>query len=269
MAFAQPVARRPIEGAVATLGVSDRVAFLRKTYGLLGISLIAFAAVTGGLLVYASNFSWSFSRWAFFNGGLGWIVVFGLFVGATIWAQRLAMSENSRATQYVGLGLAVLVQSLLMQPLLWLLLMVFGDHVVVSSYSFETMSRHYTMHMNAHTTAMLMEAVVITLAIFVGLTLTVFVTRKDFSFLRGILSIAMFALIGVAFASWAFGFSIGALWCGAGVLVIGGYILYQTSMVMSTFPPTAHVAAATLLFTTLATLFRLVLQLVMIFSDRR
>ena len=31
MAFAQSA--RPIPGAVATLGVSDRVTFLRKTYG--------------------------------------------------------------------------------------------------------------------------------------------------------------------------------------------------------------------------------------------
>jgi hypothetical protein len=31
---------RPIEGAVATLGVSDRVTFLRKTYAHLGAALI-------------------------------------------------------------------------------------------------------------------------------------------------------------------------------------------------------------------------------------
>ena len=43
MAFAQQLAR-PIQGAVATLGVSDRVAFLRKTYAHLGVALIAFAA---------------------------------------------------------------------------------------------------------------------------------------------------------------------------------------------------------------------------------
>jgi FtsH-binding integral membrane protein len=269
MAFAQTAARRPIVGAVATLGVSDRVAFLRKTYGLLGMSLVAFAVLTGGLMVYATDFSWAFSRWALFSGFLGWMLVVGMVVAATMWAQRLAMSESSRGVQYLGLGLAVLVQSMLMQPILWLLLMQFGDHVVVSSYALGTGSRNYTMHMNAHTTALVMQAVVITLAIFVGLTLTVFTTRKDFSFLRGALFAGTFALIGVAAASWIFGFSVGALFCGAGVLLMGGYILYQTSLVMSQFPPTAHVAAATMLFTTIATLFRLVLQILMIFSDRR
>jgi FtsH-binding integral membrane protein len=245
------------------------MAFLRKTYALLGGALIAFAALTGGMMVYASDLSWRFSSWAFFSGPLGWIVVFGLVIGGTMWAQRLAMSETSRGVQYLGLSLAVVVQVLLMQPILWLLLMMFGDHVVVSSYAMQTASRHYTMHMNAHTTALILQAVVITLSIFVGLTAFVFVTRKDFSFLRGILSMAMFALIGVALASWIFGFSLGALYCGIAVLVLGGYILYETSLVMSQFPPSAHVAAATMLFTTVATLFRLVLQLLMMFSDRR
>jgi len=39
---------RPIAGAVATLGVSDRVAFLRKTYTLLTVALAGFAGMTAG-----------------------------------------------------------------------------------------------------------------------------------------------------------------------------------------------------------------------------
>jgi FtsH-binding integral membrane protein len=268
MAFAQTAARRPIEGAVATLGVSDRVAFLRRTYGVLGFALVAFAAVTSGILVYAKDFSWQFSSLVLFSGGFSWILVLLLFVGITVWAQRLALSEASRAMQYVGLGIAVLAQSLLMQPILWLLLMQFGDHVVISSYSAETMSRHYAMHMNAHTTALVLQAALITLAIFVGLTAVAFTSKKDFSFLRGILSMSMFGLIGVALSSVIFGFSLGALFCGLAVLVIGGYILYQTSLIMARFPPSAHVGAAVMLFTTIATLFRLVLQILMLFGRR-
>jgi FtsH-binding integral membrane protein len=86
------------------------------------------------------------------------------------------------------------------------------------------------------------------------------------------LSIATFALIGVGLASFAFGglgFTGSVLWCALAAAAMGGYILYETSAVMSTVPPSAYVAAATMLFTTIATLFRLVLQLVMMFSDRR
>jgi FtsH-binding integral membrane protein len=116
--------------------------------------------------------------------------------------------------------------------------------------------------------AILMQAVVITLAIFIGLTLTVFLTRKDFSFLGGILSIASFAVLGVILASVLFGFSLGALFCGAVILMMAGYILYQTSLVMNYFPPTGYVAAALMLFSTIATLFWYVLQMLMSLNRR-
>jgi FtsH-binding integral membrane protein len=47
------------------------------------------------------------------------------------------------------------------------------------------------------------------------------------------------------------------------VLLMAGYILFQTSLVMEHFPPTHHVAAALMLFSTVATLFWYVLQLLM------
>jgi len=272
MAFAQTAARRPIAGAVATLGVSDRVAFLRKTYSLLGGALIVFAALSGGLIAYAPDLSWAMSRWMFTGGFLGAIVALAVFIGITTWAQRMTMSNTSRAVQYLGLGISVLAQAAFLQPLLWLLLAVFGDHVVVSSHSMQTGARHYAMHMNAQTTAMILQAVVITLSIFGGLTAVVFITKKDFSFLRGMMSIATFALIGIGLASFAFGglgYTGAVLWFAAGAVVMGGYILWQTSAIMSTVPPSAYVAAATMLFTTIAALFRIVLQLVMMFSDRR
>jgi FtsH-binding integral membrane protein len=111
--------------------------------------------------------------------------------------------------------------------------------------------------------AILMQAIVITLAIFIGLTLTVFITKKDFSFLRGFLTICTFAALGVILAAILFGFSLGALFAGLMILLMGGYILYQTSLVMSQFPPTAHVAAALMLFSTVATLFWYVLNFLM------
>ena len=55
----------------------------------------------------------------------------------------------------------------------------------------------------------------------------------------------------------------GSLFAGFGVMLMGGYILYQTSAVMKSFPPTHHVAAALMLFSTIATLFWYVLQLLM------
>jgi len=259
MAFAQTAARRPIEGAVATLGVSDRVAFLRKTYAHLGVALIAFAALTAGILRLAPATSLRFSSWAL-GGRLNWLVVLGLFIVVGYVAEHLARSSTSRGVQYAGLAIGVTAWSLLLQPILWVLFFRFGNPEMVRVSGAGLLT--------GQAAAILMQAVVITLAIFIGLTATVFITKKDFSFMRGALAIGSFAALGVILASMAFGFSLGALFCGAMILLMAGYILYETSMVMSYFPPSGYVAAALMLFSTVAMLFWYVLQMLMSLNRR-
>lgn len=244
-------------GAVATVGVSDRVAFLRRTYGLLGVALVAFAALTAGFMRYGTETSLKFSSWAF-RGGLNWLLVIGLFMVVGYIASGLARSQTSRGLQVAGLGLAVVAEAAILQPLLWVLVLKFGNRMDLEN----------GILMSGSVGKILGQAVVITLAIFIGLTATVFVTRKDFSFMRGILTVGMFAALGVIIASMIFGFSLGAFFCGAMILLMAGYILYQTSLVMNEFPPTAWVAAALMLFSTIATLFWYVLQLLMSLNRR-
>jgi FtsH-binding integral membrane protein len=259
MAFGQSAsAARPIEGAVATMGVSDRVAFLRKTYAHLGVALIAFAALTGGILKFAPQTSYDFSSWA--TSGYTWLLVIGLFMLVGYIAERLARSETSRALQYVGLGIGVAAYAILLQPMLWLVILRFGGA--------ESVSLTEGGMLAGKAGSVLMQAVVITLAVFIGLTLTVFLTKKDFSFMRGALVIGSFAAIGVILASVIFGFGLGAFFSGAMILLMAGYILYQTSLVMSYFPPSGYVAASLMLFSTVATLFWYVLRLVMELNRR-
>ena len=230
----------------ATFGVSDRRAFLSRTYAILGTSLVALALFTGGKMTFAPETSLALSRWAF-SGPWNWLHVLGLFMLVGWGAERLAWSQTSRGLQYAGLAIAVVAQGLLLQPLMWTVIAKLGV---------------------ANATSVIAQATVITLAIFIGLSLTVFITRKDFSFMRGALVIASFAALGVILASAIFGFSLGALFAGAMVLLMAGYILYQTSIVMSQFPPTAHVAAALMLFSTIATLFWYVLRILMELNRR-
>lgn len=255
MAFAQAAARRPIPGAVATLGVSDRVTFLRKTYAHLGGALIAFALLTGAIVKYAPDFSLSVARLPFF-------LVFIVFIGGNMLAQRLALSETSRGLQYLGLALSIGIWALFLQDLIWFVMLKFGTTTHVTAGGMRV------PEMNGAALSVIMESVVITLAIFVGLTLTVFITKKDFTFLRGILSVAMFAVLGVALASWLFGFTFGALLCGVVVMILAGYILMQTSLIMRHFHPQAYVAAALMLFGTVANLFIQILSIVASTRDR-
>jgi FtsH-binding integral membrane protein len=244
MAYSQARSFRSIDSAVATLGVSDRVAFLRRTYAHLGIALLAWAGLSAGILRFSTELSARFSSWAL-SSGTHWLLIIGAFMVIGYVADRLAESESSRALQYLGLGLTVVAWSFLLQPLLWVVAIKAG----------------------AGGTALLMQAGLITGAIFIGLTLTVFLTRKDFSFLRSALTIGSFAAFGVIIASIAFGFSLGALFSGVMILLMAGYILYQTSQVMEQFRPTQHVAAALMLFSTVATLFWYVVRLLLATRD--
>ena len=259
MAFGQSASARPIEGAVATMGVSDRVAFLRKTYAHLGVALIAFAVLTAGIIRVAPETSLRFSAWAL-GGRLNWLVVMGLFILVGYIAEHLARSSTSRGVQYAGLAIGVTSWSLLLQPILWVLFLRFGNPEMVRVSGAGLLT--------GQAASILMQAVVITLAIFIGLTATVFITKKDFSFMRGALAIGSFAALGVIIASLAFGFSLGALFCGAMILLMAGYILFQTSLVMSYFPPSGYVAASLMLFSTVAMLFWYVLQMLMQLNRR-
>ncbi len=251
MAFAQSA--RPIQGAVATLGVSDRVTFLRKTYAHLGGSLIAFALVTWFMINYMTELSLKFTFGTSGNGM--WLLVIGLFIVVNMGAQWLARHETSRALQYLGLGLMVAVWSLLLQPMIWYVMLKFGNPAQI----FAADGVHVALSGTA--AAIIAQSAIITLAIFIGLTVTVFVTKKDFSFMRGVLSICTFAALGVIIASLIFGFHLGAIFSGFVILLMSGYILFQTSLVMNYFPPTQYVSAALMLFGTIATLFIHVLNL--------
>lgn len=97
---------RSIPFASATLGQSDRMAFLRKTYAHLGVALVALALITGGMMRFFPETSLAMSRWAF-AGTWNWLLVLALFMGVGYVGDRLAWSQSSRALQYVGLGVSV------------------------------------------------------------------------------------------------------------------------------------------------------------------
>jgi FtsH-binding integral membrane protein len=145
--------------------------------------------------------------------------------------------------QYLGLGLYVVVEALVFLPLLYLATRLTDPKVIPT-------------------------AAIMTLAVFGGLTLAVFVTRKDYSFLRPILSVGVMIALGVIVASCLFGYSLGMLFSYAMVALACGFILYDTSKVMLHYRTDQHVGAALELFASVALLFWYILQIVMSNSSR-
>ncbi|MCA1612757.1 MAG: Bax inhibitor-1/YccA family protein [Acidobacteria bacterium] len=98
--------------------------------------------------------------------------------------------------------------------------------------------------------ASIWQAGLLTVGIFGGLTLYVFASRKDFSFLRGMLwtglVVVILAGLGNFFfvASSAFGFAIAA----ATLLLFAGFVLYDTSNIIRKYPTNEYVAGALSLY---------------------
>jgi FtsH-binding integral membrane protein len=109
---------------------------------------------------------------------------------------------------------------------------------------------------------------ILTLGVFGGLTLSVFVTKKDYSPLRPILTVGSLIALGVIVAACLVGFNLGLIFSFVMVALMSGYILYYTSQVMLHYRTDQHVAAALALFAAVATLFWYILRIVMSVSSR-
>ena len=98
--------------------------------------------------------------------------------------------------------------------------------------------------------ASILQAGVLTVGIFGGLTAYVFVTKRDFSFMRGMLVTGLIVMILAGLlniflvGSSAFGFAIAA----ASLLLFSGFVLYDTSNIIRRYPTNEYVAGALSLY---------------------
>ena len=228
---------------VAVASPEARAAFITKTYAHL------FGAIALFTLLEVFWFQTPVPGWVFAalsRGRFAWLLFMAAFVGVSYLADRWASSPTSKSIQYAGLGLYTLFEWLLFLPLIALALMatVGADGSPADPQ-------------------LLPRAVVITLTLFGGLTGVVFLTRKDFSFLRSALMFGGFAALGLVFGSVLFGFSLGVIFSYAMIALACGYILYDTSNLMRRYHVDQHVAASLALFASVMLLFWYVLRILL------
>ena len=104
------------------------------------------------------------------------------------------------------------------------------------------------------------SAATVTLIGFMGLTIVAFHTRKDFSFLGGLLRWGFICAIVLIISSTIFGFQLGTIFSVGMIVLAGGAILYDTSNILHHYPEDRHVGAALQLFASVALLFWYILQ---------
>ncbi len=220
---------------VADASPDVRADFIKKTYAHLGLAILAFVGVE--YLLFTSGAAYSIA--SSMLGGRGtWLFVLLAFMGVSWIANYFADPLQSKGMQYLGLGLYVLAEALIFVPILYLAA-YYSDAGVIP-------------------TAGLLTAIV-----FGGMTGVVFLTGKDFSFLRQGLKVAGIAALGLIVCSLVFGFTLGTVFSAVMVLFSAGYILFYTSNVLHHYPPGSHVAASLKLFASVALLLWYILQILM------
>lgn len=113
-----------------------------------------------------------------------------------------------------------------------------------------------------------LEAVFLTGAIFIGLTVFTFQSKIDFSFLGAFLSMALGAMILWGFFALIFGAGTGYVYALAGCIIFSGYILFDTWLIMDKLNPHEYVLAAIILYLDIINLFLYLLQLLASRDDR-
>jgi modulator of FtsH protease len=222
---------QPITSSVITEDSATQSSFLTKVYGLLLVGLVTAA---GGAFFTLTNPP--ILALLFGHLILSTIFYFAVFFGCMA------------ARRVPGLNIVALLAFTLVSG-------AFLAPVILSAVA------------QTGSLAVVFQAAIITGSIFTGLTLYTFISKKDFSFLSGIVTMGIFALLGamvVNFFLKSQAADLAISWVGS--VLFSLFILYDTSRIMRTVQSDEYVMAALSLYLDVINLFLFILR---ILSNRR
>jgi FtsH-binding integral membrane protein len=215
---------------------AERGVFIMRVYGHLLAAIAGFIGIE--VWLFQSGNAEKLARALL---GTNWMLVLAGFMIAGWLARGLAARAEGLGAQYAGLALYVVANAVIFTPMLYVAEAYSGGGVIASAGALTGLG-------------------------FLGLTLVAWQTRKDFSFLGGMLRWAgILALLAIA-GSVFFGLQLGTWFSLAMVAVAGGAILYDTSNIIRYWPSERYVGAALELFASVALMFWYLLRLL---SSRR
>lgn len=231
------VPRGPV---VAEISAADRVQFVRLVYTHVAGAWLAFFVAEAVLLSLKVTYLYTA---LVLSLPKGWLMVMALFMGVGWMSRVLVNGGLPRSYQYAGLAVYILAEALIFAPLIIVAVALCGPIV-------------------------LLHALLLSGALFAGLTAIVFTTRKDFSFLGSILTVGGFVSLGLIVASLVVGFNLGLAFASGMIVIAGGAILYDTSRILTDHQPDEYVSAALELFASMALLLWYVIRILMRFGRR-
>lgn len=230
--YQQPGAWRAPEDAWGSLAprtaaeasVEDRLGFIRKVYALFFIATLF--AVGGVMLCFM------FPPLMMATAQHPWIALI-LMLGGVMGAQGVRHVPGVNLLALFGF---TTLTGIIISPVLYIIAQVNPASIV--------------------------QAGVLTVGIFGGLTAYVFISRKDFSFLRGmvvtgLIVVILAGLVNIFIASSALGFAVAA----ATLLLFSGFVLYDTSNIIRRYPTNEYVAGALSLYLDAFNIFLALLRL--------
>ncbi|HVM33704.1 MAG TPA: Bax inhibitor-1 family protein [bacterium] len=222
---------QPIATSVITEDSATQSAFLSKVYGLLLVGLVTAA---GGAYLTMTNQAIMGQVMA--HPILTMVLYFAVFFGCM--AARRVPGLN-----ILALLAFTLVSGAFLAPVLVFAALKTGSMAVVY------------------------EAAIITGSIFGGLTLYTLVSKKDFSFLAGVVNVGLWAVLGIMLVNFfvkSQAADLAVSWIGS--VLFSLWILYDTSRIMRTVERDEYVTAALSLYLDVINLFLFILR---ILSSRR
>ena len=223
---------------VGSLDSVERAEFIKRTYQHVALAVLVFILFEVLFLntPFIADFALSLTQ------GWTWLLMLGGFSLVTSYAEKWAMKTENIQQQYWALILFTAAEAFIFIPMLYIAIFALDAPQI------------------------LMQAGVLTLGLFAGLSAVVLLTGKDFSFLRSALMIGGIIAIAAIIGGIAFGFNLGLFFSVAMVILAAGSILYQTSNMVHRYKTTQHVAAALGLFGALMLLFWYILSILMRFA---
>ncbi|KAI4148260.1 MAG: hypothetical protein L6R39_002846 [Caloplaca ligustica] len=212
-------------GSVAEATLPIRMQFVRKVYSILTVQILATMALSS-----VSYWSTSYKNWIQSNPWMMWVSLFGAigFMLLTFW-KRKSYPTN---------------------------LLFLSGFTALEAYSISVIVSFYN-------TKIVLEALIITAAIFVALTIFACQTKYDFTSWMPYLFGGLWILIIFGFMAAFFPYSSTAelIYGAVAALIFSGYILVDTQLVMRHYHVEEEIAAAISLYLDIINLFLAILRI--------
>ena len=209
---------------VINSNVKVRLGFLRKVYGILSVQLGFTALISVFIMLTPAIESFIINHpWTIFVNLIGLLVTMG----------ALFFKRNEYPTNFYLLGAFTVLNSLTLG-------------VMISQYDADV----------------IVQALFLTCAIVVGLTVYTFRSKSDFTWLGGVLSSLLLAsIIGSLFHIFMRNSMTETLVCISGVGIFSAYIVYDTHMIMKHLSAEEYIVGVINLYLDIINLFIKILRL--------